>query len=160
MRRPKSKDELDRDIEEALASTESVGYWPSIPSMTREVRAWTGSAARERHASASAPKARKVKPSSLFVVLDAVRAAPVTARYGRADVFIYPLWKKVKGRLGMTLEQFKRWLIEENRAQHLALARADMVDDMDPGLVEKSEVSDLGAEFHFVIDESARRRHG
>lgn len=39
-----------------------------------------------------------------------------------------------------------------NRNQLLALARADIVDDMDARLVVDSEIEDLGATFHFVLD--------
>lgn len=156
---PKSKAELDRDIEDALESGEPVAYWPAIPSTTVEVSAWGGTAKRAKSTKApKAQKARKAKPSPLEIVQAAVSSAPGSARYGRGNVFVYPLWKRVKAKLGMSLEQFKHWLVHENRAHHLVLARADMVDDMDPELVEKSEISDLGAQFHFVIDRAARQR--
>ncbi len=159
MRRTKSRVELDRDIEDALAGAGGqVGHWPAIPTETRDVPAW--SRTTKKPAVTGVARTRPSPPSPLSVVLAAVRAAPASARYGPADVFIYPLWRKVKGKLGMSLEQFKRWLVDENREQHLTLMRADMVDDMNPELVEKSEISDLGAQFHFVLDEEARRRRG
>lgn len=92
----------------------------------------------------------------LAIVRDAVRRAPARARFGRDDVFIYPLWRSVGKELQMSLDEFKRWLVEQNRAQNLALVRADLVDAMDPTLVERSEIEDLGAQFHFVVDPGRR----
>jgi GNAT superfamily N-acetyltransferase len=83
---------------------------------------------------------------------------PSKARYGRDDVFIYPLWRKVGKKIKMSLDEFKRWLVEQNRLQNLALVRADLVEEMDPDLVERSEIEDLGAHFHFVIDPRSRRQ--
>lgn len=102
-------------------------------------------------------KRQRPKADPLMLVLDAVSKMPSGARYGQ-DVFIYPLWKKVGKKIEMSLDEFKRWLIEQNRLQRLALVRADLVDDMDPSLVERSEIEDLGAQFHFVVDPRTRRQ--
>jgi len=96
----------------------------------------------------------------LAIVLEAVRTAPRRARYGRDNVFVYPVWKKVKDEVGMSLPEFKMWLVAQNRNQNLALVRADLVDDMDPRLVEESEINNLGASFHFIIDRDARQSRG
>lgn len=84
-------------------------------------------------------------------------AAEVTGdgRFGDRRVFIAALWRRVaEGELaGLTLADFKRRLLEANQAGDLSLARADLVDAMDPALVAESEIRDLGSSFHFVMDE-------
>lgn len=94
----------------------------------------------------------------LIVVLDAVAEAPASGRFGPEKVFIYPLWQKVGRKIKMSLAEFKRWLVDQNRERTLDLARADLVGAMDPTLVRESEIVDLGSAFHFVIDRSARNR--
>jgi hypothetical protein len=97
-------------------------------------------------------------PDGAEPLLIAVRAAiPLVGadgRYGRDNVFVWALWQRVRdGRQSeLSLDSFKRWLVTANRNQQLALARADMIDDMDADLVESSEIEDLGATFHFVLD--------
>ena len=54
-------------------------------------------------------------------------------------------------------DDFKRWLIVMNRDRILNLARADLTGYMDPEQVERSEIRDRGASFHFVIDKIAER---
>ncbi len=94
----------------------------------------------------------------LDLVLGAARAMPTSGRYGAQNVFVSALWDRVGSRLGMSLDQFKRWLLAQNRQQHLTLGRADLIDDMDPDQVERSEIEDLGSYFHFVLDRGARHR--
>jgi CheY-like chemotaxis protein len=79
-------------------------------------------------------------------------------RFGMDKVFISAIWRKLAQdpRLrGMTLPQFKRRLVEANRARVLDLARADLVGAMDPSEVQTSEIEDMGSTFHFVIDRHA-----
>jgi CheY-like chemotaxis protein len=82
-------------------------------------------------------------------------------RYGADQAFISAIWRILSQDprfRGMSLEQFKRQLIDANREQLIALVRADLIDDMDPWEVEESEIEDMGATFHFVLDPSARSR--
>jgi len=117
--------------------------------------------ARPRSSGDPAPARPTSTPRDpLAIVLEAVRTAPRRARYGRDNVFVYPVWKKVKDEVGMSLPEFKVWLVAQNRDQNLELVRADLVDDMDPRLVEESEISSLGASFHFIIDRDARQLRG
>jgi hypothetical protein len=91
----------------------------------------------------------------LTAVREAIPMVGSDGRYGKENVFVSALWQQVAcdARLSeLSLDGFKRWLVTANRNQQLALARADMVDDMDAGLVEASEIEDLGATFHFVLD--------
>ncbi len=88
----------------------------------------------------------------------AVRTAPASDRYGPHKVFVSRLWDRIGGDLRMTLPQFKAWLITLNRTEAADLARADLVGAMNPRDVERSEINDHGATFHFVLDRDARWR--
>jgi hypothetical protein len=100
----------------------------------------------------------------LGTVKNAVATMPARGRHRSSEkVFISELWRVISEDPRIRpigLKAFKRWLIDENRQQHLDLARADLVDDMDPKTVEDSEIVDLGASFHFVIDPEHYGRHG
>ena len=50
----------------------------------------------------------------------------------------------------MDLDGFKRALAEANNLRLIDLARADLVQAMDPEDVRRSEVQYLNATFHFV----------
>jgi len=54
------------------------------------------------------------------------------------------------------LEAFKRRMVRAHRAGLLVLARADLVAAMPRAAVASSEISDGGAEFHFLPDDAAR----
>jgi len=76
-------------------------------------------------------------------------------RYGSEKVFVSALWHRIEDRgrqAELSLEHFKRWLVTANRNHWLTLARADVVGAMDPKQVRESEIQDLGATFHFVLD--------
>jgi hypothetical protein len=89
-----------------------------------------------------------------------LRAAAVaeTGRFG-TKVFVNHLWRQLAGRadLGVgSFPEFKDRLLEAHRAGLLELARADLVDTLDPEDVRTSEISYLNATYHFVLDEGAR----
>src|SRR5947199_77551 len=102
------------------------------------------------------PQARPRSQDVLAIVRDAVRAMPPSGRYGSRSVFISDVWDRVGRRVGMSLDTFKAWLVHQNQQENLKLARADMVDDMDPRQVNRSETHHLGAQFHFLVDSDAR----
>jgi hypothetical protein len=82
----------------------------------------------------------------------AARACP-TGRYGDNKVFIVHVWRMLQADsdfAGMDLDAFKRRLAEANNARLLDLARADLVQAMDPDDVRLSEVRYLNATFHFI----------
>ena len=56
----------------------------------------------------------------------------------------------------MSLAEFKVWLVAQQRAGTLQLARADLVAAMGRKLVASSKIHGRGAEFHFVIDQEAK----
>lgn len=137
-------------------------------STTRKAKAKTSRAKKTRKAkkSRARPRARSVSHASapgstsatelLSAVLAAVHGMPRSGRFGDSKVFIYPLWQRVGKRFKISLDEFKRWLVNQNRMQNLDLSRADLVDAMNPTLVSRSEINDLGSSFHFVVDRSAK----
>jgi hypothetical protein len=103
------------------------------------------------------PEPQSGSPSEalLLAVREAIPMVGSDGRYGKENVFVSALWQQLARDRRLTapsLDGFKRWLVSANRNQLLALARADLVDDMDARMVEASEIEDLGATFHFVLD--------
>lgn len=82
----------------------------------------------------------------------AARDCP-TGRYGDHKVFIAHVWDRLRSEPdldGMDLDGFKRALAEANNLRLIDLARADLIQAMDPEDVRRSETHYLGATFHFV----------
>ncbi len=77
-------------------------------------------------------------------------------RYGD-KVFIAALWRRLENDprfRGMTIQQFKRTLLDAQRERLLNLARADLVGAMDPQEVTQSEIDvGHGDTLHFVLDQ-------
>ncbi len=66
-----------------------------------------------------------------------------------------------RARFGGSLEKFQAALPRLNAGQHIDLKRADAQGDIDaehPGKLDKSEISSMGAMYHFVRDRGAARR--
>jgi hypothetical protein len=102
-----------------------------------------------------APQPMLASDPLLAAVHEVIPTIGSDGRYGRENVFVSALWQRLAGdrRIpALSLDGFKRWLLDANREQLLDLARADLVDAMDPRLVEESEIEDLGMTFHFVVD--------
>jgi hypothetical protein len=86
-------------------------------------------------------------------VRETARTSP-TGRFGDNKVFIVHIFRALSTDpefAAMGLDGFKRKLAEANNARVLDLSRADMVEAMDPDDVSLSEVSYLGAYYHFVV---------
>ncbi len=95
--------------------------------------------------------------SALQLVREAVHQIGPDGRYGDQKVFISAVYRAIPPHaLGMTLPEFKRWLIDRNRTGDLVLARADLVGAMDRSLVRDSEIEDRGATFHFILADSVK----
>lgn len=77
-------------------------------------------------------------------------------RYGTRKVFLAAVHAALGGESAINLEAFKRRMVAAHRAGLLVLARADFVAAMPRAVVAASEVSDGGAEFHFVLDDAVR----
>lgn len=91
----------------------------------------------------------------LHLVREAIPQIGSDGRFGKEKVFVSAIWQRIERDsrlLDLSLDRFKRWLVTANRDQLLDLARADLVGAMDPRLVRESEIEDLGATFHFVVD--------
>lgn len=79
--------------------------------------------------------------------------APQHEKFYDNKAFIGPLWKASQARSDfpkMTLDEFKKKLVQANQSQLIHLSRADQVADMDRNLVDESETNHLNAQFHFV----------
>ena len=91
----------------------------------------------------------------LEVVRETIPRVGTDGRYGAEKVFVSAIWHSLERdrRLDdLSLDRFKRWLVNANRDGWLVLARADLVGAMDAKLVAESEIQDQGATFHFVLD--------
>lgn len=117
-------------------------------------------AKKVREARGSARKRRVETPTRrdpADVVTEAVLSAPASDRFGDRKVFISRIWDKTKGELQMTLNEFKRWLVDAYMAGRLEMSRADLVAAMDPEVVAASSTRPEGQsypEWHFVVDPS------
>lgn len=81
-----------------------------------------------------------------------------TGRTGDNKVLINHVWKQLRDEprfAPLGLAGFKEKLVEANRENRLALARADLVQLMDPADVAASETKYLTAEFHCILIEKA-----
>ena len=96
--------------------------------------------------------------SPLSVVLEAVQSMPSSGRFGPEKVYVSDVYRRVGPRLRMSLAQFKSWLVAQNREANLDLVRADSQGDMPADKLDESEIRDLGATFHFIVDRSRVRR--
>ena len=79
-------------------------------------------------------------------------AQSATGRFGTHKIFIahaFDAFVIAYPDAACTLETFKTRLVEANRAGLLVLARADLVQAMDPGDVARSSTRYLNAEYHF-----------
>ncbi|HEY6175218.1 MAG TPA: hypothetical protein VIX73_12260, partial [Kofleriaceae bacterium] len=79
-------------------------------------------------------------------------------RFGDRKVFVSAVWDVLHRDprwADLALAEFKTRLVAAHRAGELALARADLVAAMDPGLVAASEIAADGASFHFIVKEPA-----
>lgn len=104
------------------------------------------------------PRPPTTEQAAAGVTRRAVREVPPAGRFGPDKVFISAIYDRVAPDLGWSLDQFKRWLVRANQDQILDLARADSQGDMDPDLLQRSEIVDRGAAFHFVVDRADQGR--
>lgn len=75
-------------------------------------------------------------------------------------VFVAAAWRALERQPGfraMTLEMFKRRLVEANQQSLVDLGRMDAQGEVDPEELEESEIVDRGARFHVIKDRSASR---
>jgi hypothetical protein len=90
-------------------------------------------------------------------VLDAARRVPAERLFGDHKAWIHDVWeeyRKVPGAANLTLEAFKRYLVEDPETRML-LARADLIQAMDPADVARSNatyepIPGMVAVFNFV----------
>lgn len=98
-----------------------------------------------------APRARS---EDSFVA--AVRAAADQATegvFGTRKVFISSVWQRLRSQPDfrtLTLDDFKRELVNAHKAGNLTLARGDLSSAMDTAALTESEITHLEARYHFV----------
>jgi hypothetical protein len=119
------------------------------------LRDWIGRAGpAEVEVPGPVPEVRQpLDPSAMAGRVQAAARACPTGRYGDHKVFIAHVWDHLRTDpdfAGMDLDGFKRALAEANNLRLIDLARADLVQAMDPEEVQRSEVRYLNATFHFV----------
>lgn len=96
-------------------------------------------------------------------VADAAQQAPKTfaeaielagqraARFGDRKAFISSVYENMDPKFrGDSLDDFKDKLFQAHKKGDISLARADLVQAMDPGLVTPSRLDKDGATFHFI----------
>lgn len=114
------------------------------------------SASRAKRPRAARHEAIPAAPMSsdrvIRLVNQAVIDMPKSGRFGPQKVFVSAIYDVVGKAAGVSLPEFKRMLVDANRERKLDLARADLIGSMPASKVERSEISDMGATFHFVVD--------
>jgi hypothetical protein len=95
--------------------------------------------------------------------LDALRLAAASVgeegRFGEHNVFIaaaFDALHRERAWHGLSLDDFKKQLLEAHRNGEVVLARADLISAMDEDLVERSRTpTPGGSHFHFLVREGA-----
>lgn len=87
----------------------------------------------------------------------AVRAAEKVATGPARDIGTFGGYKvfthaaRSIGKFKMPLPEFKKKLLEAHRRRLLTLARADLVEAMNPHDVQRSQIVDGGATYNFIV---------
>lgn len=105
-----------------------------------------------------APPARPTEAQEIDLSAFAERirhaaSACTSGRFGQGKIFISHVYRKFRElhpKIRLEESAFKKKLTEANNAGLLALARADLVQAMDPEDVAQSETRYLNATFHFI----------
>lgn len=154
-----------RDARRASLARALARRWASQVADGGCTRAEPAAMSRGGGATRTSPDARsptQLAPSAealLAMVREAIPAVGADGRYGPDKIFVSALWQQISHdarMLDYTLDRFKHWLVTANRDRLLDLARADLVGAMDPRQVAESEIEDVGATFHFVLDRRVR----
>jgi hypothetical protein len=124
--------------------------WLAHPNPASDTRTSTATAA-------SAPAAFDL--AEFARVVQAAADREQDGRFGSRKVFIAAAWRRLReaAAADMDLDTFKRHLVDANRADLLALHRADLVPLMDPAEVRASEITYGNATFHFIESPFVRR---
>jgi hypothetical protein len=170
--RHRSPRQLDADISEAESIAQrrvrlgqEQGKSPFDPSVIRAARRRSPrqldadiAQALSRVPPSRVPPVPPIDP--LSTVLATLREIHGRGRFGDRKVFIAALWDQIGISLGMSLPDFKRWLLEQFFAGRLVLERADLVAAMPEDLVARSETSPairgVRPTYHFVVDSTRR----
>lgn len=134
---------LVRDLAEAEGVTEAERA--TIADMLRKLADRIAAPAKAASAAASSPvTASQVNEAAMAVIR-------VGDGWGDRKAFICDVYDAVRAlRPALSLAAFKAMLPELNQRGGVSLSRADLVEAMDADKVRRSQVVDLGSEFHFV----------
>jgi hypothetical protein len=105
------------------------------------------------------PEPAPVDDAALALEILAAARGCATGRFGLDKVLVHHVWHAVHGRpaLPVDLDGFKQLLVSLNGAGRLALARADLVQLMDPHELARAEIRVGHATFHFVRSGASRQ---
>lgn len=107
----------------------------------------------------AAPSGRNARPAEPDLAafaertLAIARRLPAAGRFGENKAFISHVWRELAGEAdfkSLSLDRFKRRLVDANREGLVRLSRADLVEAMDPAAVEDSATAYENATFHFI----------
>lgn len=85
------------------------------------------------------------------MVMEAANSVKSEANtFGDNKIFISAVYEAMKEEIEVSIEEFKKTLIELNRLGALRLSRSDMSYALDRALVEASETKHMASTFHFI----------
>lgn len=84
-------------------------------------------------------------------LVDQAAAGTTAGRFNEEKVFIASVWEKLRSDgIDISLDEFKRRLVEASQQSLITLSRADFQGDAPRALVEASEINRFGATQHYI----------
>ncbi len=148
--RMKEPESLARILAGKVSGARSAGAQQARQAILRD---WLVGRARVSPAKASPEQADTMRIETFATAALKAARDPHTIRFGSHKAFIDSVFERYQsGSAGplMELPMFKKKLVAAHRKGLLTLARADLVEAMDPKRVAASETSYLNTTFHFV----------
>ena len=146
--RIKEPTRLARILSAKVSGARAAGAASSRQAILRDWLAGKGEPEAERDVPAPEMRIETFAEAALSAARD-----PQTVRFGTHKAFIDSVFERflsTKKAPGMELPTFKQQLVAAHRKGLLTLARADLVEAMDPKRVAASETHYLNTTFHFV----------
>ncbi len=154
--RVKEPERLARMLASKISGSRSAGANPARQAILRD---WLSGGTKRKPeadkpaAADSLTRAETMKIESFAEAALHAARDPETIRFGDHKAFIDSVFERYvrgNGQPSMALAQFKKKLVAAHRKGLLTLARADLVEAMDPERVAASETHYLNSTFHFV----------
>jgi hypothetical protein len=70
--------------------------------------------------------------------------------FGDDKVFVSAVWDELHREYAVTLARFKELALAFHRAGKVSLSRADLVEALDPKVLDRSEIRSMSSTFHFL----------